>query len=121
MKIFLVLFIALLTSSFTYEQQLDERREKIATQIFDQIKCVVCQGQSVASSDVEHARSMRKLVRDKILEGKSEAEILDYVAEIYGDQILLKPPVNQNTIVLWLLPFIFILLGGGIILKIFKR
>ena len=83
------------------------------------LRCLVCQGQSVYDSDSEFAISLRVLINKKLNQGSSEKEIYDYLKDKYGDWILYDPEFGKNTYFLWLLPLLMFLLGGAIILKLF--
>ena len=92
----------------------DERNE-----ITKNLRCLICQGQSVYDSDSDFANSMKILVDKKLDEGLSEKEIYSYFKEKYGDWILYDPELNKNTYLLWLLPILLFLFGGAIIFKSF--
>jgi cytochrome c-type biogenesis protein CcmH len=74
-------------------------------------RCLVCQNQSIDDSDAPLARDLRILIRERISAGSSDAEVKRYVVSRYGDFVLLKPPMKSRTLLLWTLPFIFLLLG----------
>jgi len=82
--------------------------ESLAREIGQSLRCVVCQNQSINDSDAPLADDMRKLVRKQLGEGKSKDEIIAYMQENYGDYVLLKPPVQSNTILLWFGPFLLL-------------
>ena len=84
------------------------------------LRCLVCQGQSVYDSDSEFAISLRVLINKKLNQGSSEKEIYDYLKDKYGDWILYDPGFGKNTYFLWILPLLMFLLGSAIILKFFK-
>ena len=90
-------------------------QEARAQALHHQLRCVVCQNQSIAESDAVLAADLRNLVRERIAAGDTDAEVLDYVVERYGDFVLMRPPVRQSTWVLWAGPFLVLLLGGGAI------
>lgn len=120
MKIFLVsliLFLSLNSLVFASEEFLPEAQEKRANELFLQIKCLVCEGQVIESSNAEVAYELRKLVRDKIASGQSNEEIKNFLVKNYGEEILTKPPFNSQTALLWLLPVIFFIIGIGFFLK----
>ena len=96
----------------------DDRFER--NKITKNLRCLICQGQSVYDSDSDFANSMKILVDKKLAEGLSENEIYDFFKEKYGDWILYDPGLNKNTYVLWLLPILIFLLGGAIIIKKLK-
>lgn len=83
--------------------------EQRAREIGAQLRCVVCQNQSIEESDAPLAGDMRRLVREKIASGASDADIVSYIRESYGDYVLLKPPVQSNTYILWFLPALLVL------------
>jgi len=96
----------------------DDRFER--NKITKNLRCLICQGQSVYDSDSDFANSMKILVDKKLAEGFSENEIYEFFKEKYGDWILYDPGLNKNTYILWLLPILIFLLGGAIIIKKLK-
>ena len=114
MKIFknFVIILLLLNFNNLHANENSERNE-----ITKNLRCLICQGQSVYDSDSDFANSMKILVDKKLEEGLSEKEIYIYFKEKYGDWILYDPGLNKNTYILWLLPILIFLLGGAIILK----
>ena len=85
--------------------------EKRARHISKDIRCVVCQNQSIDDSDAPLARDLRVLVRERLVAGDSDMEVVDYLVSRYGDFVLLRPPVKAVTFFLWLGPVIFVLIG----------
>ena len=81
------------------------------------LRCLICQGQSVYDSQSEFAESMKLVVRQKLEEGLSEKEIYDFLKNQYGEWILYDPELNIKTYFLWFLPIILFILGGAIILR----
>ena len=112
----ILIFFLLFTLSYSKADGLDERNK-----ITKNLRCLVCQGQSIYDSDSEFANSLKILVDEKIKEGFSEKQIYDYFKEKYGDWILYDPGINKNTYVLWLLPLLIFLIGGAIIYKKFIK
>lgn len=110
-----VLFISLLLAlSFNGAAQItDADVEARAKEVGRSLRCVVCQNQTIDDSDAPLAIDMRKLVRTRLKEGDSNAEVIDYMRERYGDFVLLKPPVQSNTYILWFLPFILLIVALG--------
>ena len=84
------------------------------------LRCLVCQGQSVHDSDSEFANSLKIVVQKKIDEGMSENEIYEFLKIKFGDWILYDPGLNKKTYILWLLPILLFLIGGAIIIKKLK-
>ena len=79
------------------------------------LRCLICQGQSVYDSDSEFANSLKLVVKNKIDEGFSEDQIYNFLTEKYGDWILYDPKFNKNTYILWFLPLLIFFVGGAII------
>lgn len=90
----------------------DAQQEAQAQQLFHAMRCVVCEGQSLADSDATFAVQMRAEIREQLARGDSPAAITDYFTARYGDAILMQPPLKPNTYLLWVMPFLFVL--GGI-------
>lgn len=93
------------------EQLPDARQEAEASALMAELRCLVCQGQSIADSDAEMAGDMRALVRTRIAAGESPRDVRTYLIDRYGDWISYKPPVGPRTWPLWAMPLIM-LLGG---------
>ena len=113
LKIFIVLF---LVTNFS-ELKSDEVNDVLKNKILKNIRCLICQGQSVYDSESEFASSIRLIVDRKINEGLKEKQIYQFLIEKYGDWIIYDPELNKNTYVLWLLPLLLFLTGGAIIFK----
>jgi cytochrome c-type biogenesis protein CcmH len=90
----------------------DPALEARAREISKDLRCVVCQNQSIDDSDAPLARDLRLVVREQLTMGKSNADTMDYIVQRYGNFVLLKPPVEPATWALWLGPFA-VLIGGG--------
>ena len=90
----------------------DPALEARAMHIDTQLRCVVCQSQSIAESNAPLAKDLRLLVRERLTAGDTDEEIIAYVVERYGDYVLLKPPVQGNTLFLWAFPALALLIGG---------
>ena len=116
MKILKLSLIFLFIFSFN---GLMANNEDINSKITKNLRCLICQGQSVYDSDSEFAISIKTLVDKKLEEGFSENQIYDFFKEKYGDWILYDPELNKNTYILWLLPILIFLIGGAIIAKTF--
>ena len=89
----------------------DQKQELRARNISKNIRCMVCQNQSIDESNAPLAKDLRILIRNKIKEGNSNEEIYFFLTDRYGDFILLKPPFKLSTLALWFLPFIFFIVG----------
>ena len=99
----------------------NQKQELRARNISKNIRCMVCQNQSIDESNAPLAKDLRILIRNKIKDGKKDEEIYKFLTNRYGDFILLKPPFKLNTLALWLLPFIFVLIGIFIVFSHNKK
>ena len=117
LKIFIVIF---LITNFS-ELRSDITNDVLKNKILKNIRCLICQGQSVYDSESEFANSIKLIVDRKINEGLKEKQIYQFLREKYGDWIIYDPEVNKNTFILWLLPLLLFLLGGAIIYKKLKK
>ena len=95
------------------------QEDNLKSKITKNLRCLICQGQSVYDSDSEFANSLKLLVEKKIDEGFNEKEIYSFFKDKYGEWILYDPQFNKNTYFLWLLPVLMFLVGGAIIFKLY--
>jgi cytochrome c-type biogenesis protein CcmH len=113
LKIFIILFVV---ANFS-ESKSAEANDVLKNKILKNIRCLICQGQSVYDSESEFASSIKLIVDRKINEGLKEKQIYQFLREKYGDWVIFDPQLNKNTYVLWLLPLLLFLFGGAIIYK----
>lgn len=99
----------------------DPALEARAREVGRELRCLVCQNQSIDDSDADLARDLRVLVRDRIVAGDSNDEVIDYVVSRYGDFVLLNPPFKLKTYVLWFGPAAFIIFGVFILIMFYRR
>ena len=123
---FLVIFSVQTINNYCFSVEPDEilkneKQEFRARDISKNIRCLVCQNQSIDDSNAPLAKDLRILIRNKIKEGNSDKEIYKFLTERYGDFILLKPPLKLNTLALWFLPFIFFIIGIFIVFSNNKK
>ena len=116
MKTIKLLLIIFLFINFS-QLKSDEKNKEIKNKILKNVRCLICQGQSVYDSESDFASSIKLVVDKKINERLSEAQIYEFLREKYGDWIIYKPELNKNTYILWLLPILLFLLGGAIIYR----
>ena len=95
------------------------QEDDLKNKITKNLRCLICQGQSVYDSDSEFANSVKILVDKKLNDGFSEEQIYLYLKDKYGDWILYDPEFKKNTYFLWLLPILMFVIGGAIIFKVF--
>ncbi|MDA7562114.1 cytochrome c-type biogenesis protein CcmH [Candidatus Pelagibacter sp.] len=113
LKIFITLFLIMNFS----ELKSDDVNNVLKSKILKNIRCLICQGQSVYDSESEFASSIKIVVDRKINEGLKEKQIYQFLREKYGDWVIFDPQLNKNTYVLWLLPLLLFLFGGAIMYK----
>lgn len=89
--------------------------EERARDLSAEIRCLVCQNESIDESNAQLARDLRILVRERLVAGDSDQEVLDFLVARYGDFVLLRPPVNQATVLLWFGPALVLLIAGTVI------
>tara|TARA_B100000787_G_scaffold90576_1_gene66971 strand:- start:508 stop:879 length:372 start_codon:yes stop_codon:yes gene_type:complete len=117
LKIFIIIFLSI---GF-FQSKSDEKSNELKSKILKNIRCLICQGQSVYDSESDFASSIKLIVDKKINEGYQEYQIYDFLREKYGDWIIYDPQLNKNTYILWLLPLLLFLAGGAIIYKSSKN
>ena len=125
-KILLISFVLLLSPLNVCSIEPDEilsdsKLENRARNLSKGIRCLVCQNQSIDDSDSELAKDLRKIIRIKIVEGKKDEEINNFLVEKYGNFILMKPPFYSETFLLWSSPFIIVLIGFIVIFFSLKK
>jgi cytochrome c-type biogenesis protein CcmH len=128
MKIFinsyLISFLLIIISYLALANENDFKTNSITNktrEIAQNIKCLVCQNQSIDESNSELAKDLKKLIKEKLEAGLDENDVYQFLSDRYGDYILLKPPLNKNTILLWFLPFIILVFSTVYITKFFKK
>ena len=117
MKIKKIFLIFLVIINFQNLYAIESDNKILKNKILKNIRCLICQGQSVYDSQSDFAISMKLVVDQKITEGLSESQIYDYLKVQYGDWISYDPEFNKKTFILWGLPILLFLIGGVIILR----
>jgi cytochrome c-type biogenesis protein CcmH len=123
-RLLLVLSLLLAAPALAVEpsEMLDDPvLEQRARELSAEIRCVVCQNESIDSSNAEIAHELRVLVRERLVAGDSDQEVLDYLVARYGDFVLLRPPVKPATYLLWFGPFAILLIGVVAVFVFFRR
>ena len=95
--------------------------ENIEEKILKNLRCLVCQGQTISDSNSDFAQIIKSVVSDKIEEGLTEKEIYSFLSEKYGDWILFNPPLKKNSYLLWFLPYLLFAFGGIIVYLMIKK
>ena len=117
MKLKIILTIILLNFySFAYSNNTSDENK-----IHKNLRCLVCQGQSIADSNSDFAITLKMVVRDLLEKGKTEEEIYNFLSDKYGDWILYKPKFNNENFFLWVFPYVALVIGGIIIVLLIKK
>jgi cytochrome c-type biogenesis protein CcmH len=95
----------------------DPKVEKRMTTLAEELRCLVCQNQTLADSHAELAVDLKNQIREKIQQGMTDRDIIDYMVERYGDFVLYRPPVKTTTMLLWFGPFLLMLLGLWLLVR----
>ncbi|MEL7030309.1 MAG: cytochrome c-type biogenesis protein [Pseudomonadota bacterium] len=120
----LVLWMALSVGAWALdpEERLDDPAlEERAREISKEVRCLVCQNESIDASNAELAKDLRLLVRERLSEGDSDEEVRAYLVDRYGDYVLLRPPVRPSTWALWAGPFLVLLIAGATLVLMRRR
>ncbi len=111
--LFLIVLILITTKNFA--------GENINDKILKNLRCLVCQGQTISDSNSDFAQVIKSVVSDKIEEGLSEKEIYQFMSAKYGDWILYNPTLKTNSYILWFLPYVLFIIGGVIVYLMIKK
>ena len=114
-KYILIILLIAFQSIFASEKQIDPM------EVQKNLRCLVCQGQSISDSNSDFAQTIKMVVDDLINEGLTEEEIYSFMSDKYGDWIVFKPQLNIQNSLLWILPYMALILGGFFITKFFKK
>jgi cytochrome c-type biogenesis protein CcmH len=125
MKIFIILLLLFPTFTYAIDKHpvpfADTTQESRYQKLIDEFRCVVCQNQSVADSNADLAQDVRDLVRNMVLQGKTNAEISAFLVERYGDFVLYNPPVKPITYLLWLGPGVLLIIAFLALIYMIRR
>jgi cytochrome c-type biogenesis protein CcmH len=107
MRKLLLLIVFLSLPAFSEDPDLEKR----VTGLAHELRCLVCQNQTIADSNAPLAVDLRNQIREQLAAGKSESDVMDFMVARYGDFVLYRPPLKASTVLLWAGPFVFLLLG----------
>jgi len=124
--ILILLTIIIINPPISYTVEPDEiisnsTFEKRARDLSKGIRCLVCQNQSIDDSDSDLAKDLRKIIREKIVQGETDTDITEFLVDKYGNFILMKPPLYNETYILWVSPLLLMIIGITIIYYSFRR
>ena len=106
-----IIFYLLILNLLFFNSVMSQNFSQLEIKIFKNIRCLVCQGQSIADSNSDFAQTIKSVVSDKISQGKNEKEIYNFLSSKYGDWIVYKPSLNIPNLMLWVIPYLFVIFG----------
>ena len=115
---FKIIFTIILVNFYSFVSSNETINEN---KIYKNLRCLVCQGQSISDSNSDFAQTIKLVVEDLIDEGKTEEEIYSFMSDKYGDWIVFKPQFNIQNSILWILPYIVLIFGGFFIFSFLKK
>jgi|TARA_B110000881_G_C18402314_1_gene426628 cytochrome c-type biogenesis protein CcmH len=111
----IIIYFFLFSSLFANEKNIE------LTEIYKNLRCLICQGQSIADSNSDFASTIKLVVQDQIKEGKTKKEIYDFLISKYGEWIVYQPTFTKNNLLLWVLPYLILAFGGFVIYFLVKK
>ena len=127
MRHFIRFILVFCLIQFSYAESIEAKKFDNNSQemrfraLIDEIRCPVCQGQSIGGSNAALAKDLREKVREMVVSSKSDDDIRKFMTDRYGDFVVFKPPVNTATYILWFAPFIFLIIGVVFLFKSVKN
>jgi len=112
---FLIIYVLITTTAYSSEGQ------NRLLEVYKNLRCLVCQGQSIADSNSDFAVTIKLVVEDQFKEGKTEDEIYKFLMSKYGEWIIYQPAFNKNNFLLWILPYAVLIFGGFIIFLVVRK
>ena len=116
-----IIFYLLIINLLSLNSVMSQNFSQLEIKIFKNIRCLVCQGQSIADSNSDFAQTIKSVVSDKISQGKNEKEIYNFLSSKYGDWIVYKPSLNIPNLMLWVIPYLFVIFGIMFFLKNLRK
>ena len=116
-----IIFYLLILNLLSLNSVMSQNFSQLEIKIFKNIRCLVCQGQSIADSNSDFAQTIKSVVSDKIRQGKNEKEIYNFLSSKYGDWIVYKPSLNIPNLMLWVIPYLFVIFGAMFFLKNLRK
>jgi cytochrome c-type biogenesis protein CcmH len=123
--LFVALFLALTALASAAKEAVPEAAdpalEARMTRITSELRCLVCQNQTIADSTADLAADLRRQTRELLMQGKSDKEIVDYMTARYGDFVLYRPPLRATTVLLWFGPALMLVVGAAVLVLVLRR
>ena len=119
-RVWALLFLVFFSVSVSSQEKPDALDKRV-TDLANELRCMVCQNQTLADSNAELAVDMRNRIREELAAGKSEAQVVDLLVSRYGDFVLYRPPLKASTVLLWTGPFLLLALGAWLLVRRIRR
>ena len=116
-RLFALVLVLLPLAGFSGEENLDKRVNELAVEL----RCLVCQNQTLADSNAPLAVDLRNQIREQLKAGKSEQDVVDFMVARYGDFVLYRPPLKATTVALWAGPFAILIFGAWLLIRRIRR
>jgi cytochrome c-type biogenesis protein CcmH len=116
-----LLLLLLVLPALAWSQQKDVKLEERVTALSNELRCLVCQNQTLADSNAPLAVDLRNTIREQLAKGASEREVMDFMTARYGDFVLYRPPLKASTVLLWAGPFLLLALGVFVFVKRIRK
>ena len=116
-----IILLTFILNCLVINSALSQNYSQLEIKVFKNLRCLVCQGQSISDSNSDFAQTIKLVVKDLIDEGKTEDEIYEFMSDKYGDWIVFKPQFNTQNSLLWILPYIALIFGGFFIFSFLKK
>jgi cytochrome c-type biogenesis protein CcmH len=116
-RLLLVILLVLPLSGFSQDEEIDKRVNALALEL----RCLVCQNQTLADSNAPLAVDLRNQIREQLKAGKSEQDVVDFLVARYGDFVLYRPPFKASTVALWAGPFLILVFGAWLLLRRIRK
>lgn len=117
----LILALALAAQSASSIGGLPEEEEARAQALMREVRCMVCSGESILDSNAAQAQDMRRFVREQVAQGADDDAVREALVQRFGYAVLMRPPMDSNTLLLWAAPIVFLALGGGLLITSMRK
>ncbi|WP_349431273.1 cytochrome c-type biogenesis protein [Methylomarinum sp. Ch1-1] len=117
----LCLWISVAQAAVEYRQFDNAEQEQAYQNLISELRCLVCQNQTIADSNADLAKDLRRQVYEMLQQGKSEQDIVDFMTQRYGDFVMYRPPLKAKTLFLWIGPLLFVVIGLAMLLIVSRR
>lgn len=117
----LTIFLSYGRAAVEYREFADAEQEEVYQGLISELRCLVCQNQTIADSNADLAKDLRRQVYEMLQQGNSRQEIVEFMTQRYGDFVMYRPPLTGKTLLLWLGPLLFVVIGLTILVVVSRR